>query len=132
MKRNTNCLKGVRCPQCGNQEVFWITATCKAKVTDTGVIDSTAYEWNDDALCRCPLCETTGILSDFDSRTTKQKRPWWDELEMGEDGTFRLIFQSEGEPYITEWYLRVGKQTYEQAAREVCRQFGWNKKRPGS
>ena len=46
---NTNCLDGVRCPGCGNQDHFLITATVTARVTDDGAEAGGHYAAETDA-----------------------------------------------------------------------------------
>ena len=54
------------------------------------------------------------------------------EIEFFEDeGTFRLVFQGEGEPYISEIYGISRDETLSEAALAVCRRFGWIDNPPG-
>jgi hypothetical protein len=62
---NSNCLEGIRCPACGNNEVFHISTRSLATVTDEGVDDATDHEWDDDSYTRCPECDEDGELSEF-------------------------------------------------------------------
>lgn len=70
---NTNCLKGVRCPSCGQEDAFQITARVSVLVTDDGTEDSGGdYERDHDAPTRCIDCGKCGPLSDF---TTGEDAP---------------------------------------------------------
>jgi hypothetical protein len=67
---NTNCLEGVKCPACGNEDRLLIAAHVIAEVTDDGAdIASPKYgggfEWDDDSYARCPECDREGALRDF-------------------------------------------------------------------
>jgi DNA-directed RNA polymerase subunit RPC12/RpoP len=67
---NTNCLEGLRCPHCGNEDRLLIVATVVAEVTDDGAdVASPQYgngfEWDDDSNTRCPECDRAGPLSGF-------------------------------------------------------------------
>ena len=63
---NTNCLEGIRCPDCGNEDEFRIECHVVMKVTDDGVMDSAGdVEWDEDSWCFCPQCEREGKLALF-------------------------------------------------------------------
>jgi len=63
---NTNCLAGLKCPECGALEPFKIAATMDVIVVDNGTDDySGDVEWNDAADCMCQNCKFTGIVKDF-------------------------------------------------------------------
>lgn len=64
---NTNCLEGVRCPACGQDDRFIITATVDCEVTDDGTSadDGGHYDWDVDSPCRCPECGCHGKLHEF-------------------------------------------------------------------
>jgi hypothetical protein len=64
---NTNCLEGLRCPQCGNEERLFITGTVRLDVTDEGadVADGSDWHWDDTSLTICPECDKDGPLSEF-------------------------------------------------------------------
>ena len=64
---NTNCLKGIKCPDCGNEGRFLIDAMILADVTDDGAdySDGCEMSWDDASMTRCPDCERDGPLSDF-------------------------------------------------------------------
>ena len=64
---NENCLAGVKCPQCGNDERFFIVATILADVTDCGadIADGSDMHWHDASMTRCPDCNKDGPLAEF-------------------------------------------------------------------
>jgi hypothetical protein len=67
---NANCLEGICCPSCGNEDRFMIAANVVAEVTDDGAdLASSHYgngfEWDDESNCRCPECDKEGPLAEF-------------------------------------------------------------------
>ncbi len=62
---NTNCLKGIRCPKCGQEDRFMITGYAQFEVTDGGSEATGDHEWDDRSMTRCPNCDRSGPLSDF-------------------------------------------------------------------
>ncbi len=67
---NENCLEGIKCPQCGQEDWFLIEARCIVEVEDDGADLASpkygnGYEWEDDSSCRCPECDRHGPLKDF-------------------------------------------------------------------
>jgi len=69
---NTNCLDGIRCPECGQEDGFYIDVVILATVymTDNGYDDEegAGTEWGDDSDIRCGDCDHLGQVRDF--RTT--------------------------------------------------------------
>ncbi len=64
---NTNCLEGVRCPSCDQDERFIISARVDCEVTDDGTsaYDNSHYEWDGESACHCPECGRYGKLHEF-------------------------------------------------------------------
>lgn len=64
---NTNCLEGVRCPRCGQEDEFRILGTSVFQVVDDGTIGHGDVEWDDDSHTLCPKheCEFEGPLREF-------------------------------------------------------------------
>jgi hypothetical protein len=67
---NQNCLEGVRCPQCGNEDRFLIAANVTAEVTDDGAdiaspLYGNGFEWDDESRTRCPECDRYGPIKEF-------------------------------------------------------------------
>jgi len=64
--KNTNCLKGVKCPKCGQEDTFKIEASCLFTVTDDGTEDEgNGHEWDDTNYCECFDCGYHGTVADF-------------------------------------------------------------------
>lgn len=57
MSENTNCLKGIRCPKCGQTDKFEIAIRAMAIVTDDGAEVHGDMEWDDDSTCICVECD---------------------------------------------------------------------------
>src|SRR5262245_8562268 len=67
---NDNCLEGIHCPQCGNEDRFMIAASIVAEVTDDGADvaspqSGNGFQWDDSSMTRCPNCDRAGPLKDF-------------------------------------------------------------------
>jgi len=63
---NENCLEGIRCPDCDQEDKFKIVGKAWFDVTDDGTSEfEGAVEWDDDSACRCPECGFTGTLGQF-------------------------------------------------------------------
>lgn len=72
MTRNSNCLEGIRCPQCGHTEHFFITGTSLFEVYDDGTEGHEDVEWTGDYI-RCFNCNRTGKLEEFRAMTGEEK-----------------------------------------------------------
>jgi hypothetical protein len=66
---NTNCLEGVRCPRCLQDERVIVAARVFATVADNGIVDTDEHMWEDDALTKCPVCNFEGEWKQFHNRT---------------------------------------------------------------
>ena len=62
---NTNCLEGIRCPECGQEDEFRIEGRTVFEVTDDGTGDHGDVEWDEDSYVLCPSCEFEGKLGHF-------------------------------------------------------------------
>jgi hypothetical protein len=62
---NENCLSGIRCPACGQQDRFKITALITCMVTDDGSEPVGDHEWDGDSTTHCPECGFDGTLKAF-------------------------------------------------------------------
>jgi len=72
---NTNCLEGVKCPACGNEDDFRIEVTTMATVTDDGAeVDHGDMKWDSDSYAECATCAEYGPLSRF-MATADARRP---------------------------------------------------------
>ena len=63
--RNTNCLEGLACPQCGNDERLFIVGMSVFEVVDDGTLEHESVEWDDSSHTRCPQCNHEGNLCEF-------------------------------------------------------------------
>ena len=70
---NTNCLEGIRCPDCGNEDAFYVESTAVMYVTDEGAECRNDIEWDNDSHAVCPSCEKAGKLADFRAEPAAQK-----------------------------------------------------------
>lgn len=80
---NINCLEGVKCPACGNEDRLLIASHVIAEVTDDGAdvaspMYGTGFEWDDGSYARCPECDREGTLRDFRDvpPTPTENRPY--------------------------------------------------------
>lgn len=63
MTDNVNCLEGMRCPDCGQNDSFNIVGTAEFDVSDDGTgSDFTDVEWHDDSKASCPDCGWHGTV----------------------------------------------------------------------
>lgn len=62
---NENCLEGIYCPRCGQEDRFYIDARVTCLVTDDGAEAQGDTEWDADSYCRCGGCEWYGPLKGF-------------------------------------------------------------------
>lgn len=62
---NNNCLQGMKCPSCGNEDSFRIACQVWCDVSDEGTGDTYDYEWDDESSCVCPECMKVGCVGDF-------------------------------------------------------------------
>lgn len=62
---NKNCLEGIKCPECGNEQSFRIDGRCTFRVTDDGSEAVGDHEWGDHDLTQCDSCDCSGPLRDF-------------------------------------------------------------------
>lgn len=62
---NENCLQGIRCPSCGQEDRFKITAAITCLVTDNGSEPVGDHDWDDDSNTHCSECGFNAKLKDF-------------------------------------------------------------------
>lgn len=72
---NENCLEGIRCPKCGNDDVFHIVCTTYAVVKDDGAEAYGDLEWNDESRTTCAECHLTAPLKEFRTSTVLPPAP---------------------------------------------------------
>lgn len=61
---NHNCLQGIRCPKCKQEEAFQIVCTALVDVTDGGTDNPRNVEWGASSHITC-TCEHHGTVSEF-------------------------------------------------------------------
>lgn len=64
-ERNTNCLKDIACPECGNRSYFRIVGTSLFRVVDEGTEDNSDIEWDENSPACCGACGHDAKLGDF-------------------------------------------------------------------
>jgi len=62
---NENCLEGMMCPKCAQEDLFSIVSTCIAEWSDDGTENEKEMEFDDDSNCRCVECNFSGKVKDF-------------------------------------------------------------------
>jgi hypothetical protein len=62
---NQNCLAGIRCPKCKQEDEFLIEATQMMRVHDDGCEGHGDIEWDDNSYCCCSECDHDGELREF-------------------------------------------------------------------
>jgi predicted nucleic-acid-binding Zn-ribbon protein len=65
MSKNENCLRGMRCPKCGNEDVFNVLGSACFEVTDAGAERSSDIEWDEHSACTCGECDHTATWGYF-------------------------------------------------------------------
>lgn len=70
---NSNCLKGIRCPKCKNEDSFRVSGEAWFTVSDMGVEDTDDIEWDDDSVMACVGCGFTGKVADFKAKKSRRK-----------------------------------------------------------
>ena len=63
--KNTNCLEGIRCPECGSLGPFSIGTYSSAIVHDDGISETSEHEWDKDSPISCRACDEDGHVADF-------------------------------------------------------------------
>ena len=63
--KNTNCLEGVACPKCGQEDKFLVQATSTFELYDNGTGDHSDVEFDNDSWMLCPICEYEGEYQTF-------------------------------------------------------------------
>lgn len=66
MSKNTNCLEGLACPECGQADRLHISVTGMVEMTDDGFDGFLGdTEWDDTSYAVCPECEFRGTVREF-------------------------------------------------------------------
>jgi len=66
---NTNCLRGIACPECKSEGPFVITVQTNVLMEDDGWSETTgdSDEWGSWSYIRCDKCDAHGFVSEFTS-----------------------------------------------------------------
>lgn len=73
---NTNCLAGIRCPECGYEDRFFIEGMSVFEVLDDGTEGHADIEWTstkDGGTVRCGECGQIGDLDTFGAMTENER-----------------------------------------------------------
>jgi hypothetical protein len=62
---HTNCMEGLRCPSCKQEDGLRIECIVVCKVTNDGIAPSGDLDFTDGSWCHCPACEHEGTVKDF-------------------------------------------------------------------
>lgn len=65
---NTNCLEGIRCPECGHEDGFYVRVECTVRLIDNGIEECSnhgGYEWDRNTACECEACGRSNIMEAF-------------------------------------------------------------------
>lgn len=68
---NTNCLKGIACPECGSLGPFIITVETNVVMHDDGWVETTrdrddwGAHWGAHSFIRCDSCDHPGVVAEF-------------------------------------------------------------------
>lgn len=73
-KENSNCLEGMRCPNCRSREPFAIYGKAWFKVYDDGSDTFESLEWSSRASCRCEECGYLATVKAFQIKRKKKRR----------------------------------------------------------
>jgi hypothetical protein len=65
---NTNCLEGLRCPNCRSSGPLYIEVNTTALVFDNGVEETQDHEWTPESACRCSCCGYSETIASFDAK----------------------------------------------------------------
>ena len=63
--KNENCLAGIKCPNCGNENGFGIASESTFSVSDDGTDDHGDVEWTGTSWIQCDKCEHGGEMWEF-------------------------------------------------------------------
>jgi hypothetical protein len=102
MNANVNCLEGIRCPACGNEDTFRIEVLTMATVTDDGT-DFQGHggvDWDENSYAECATCLTHGKLSRFmtPAGAAPTPGPW----TLNESGVVHGPGDADGPPFVCD------------------------------
>lgn len=124
MKKNENCLAGMRCPNCGSADTLKIEVTQTKMVVfhDDGSDDNSGgdMEWDNKSACECGKCGHSGTVADFGRNLDNDNfvadvlayhdlsEEFWDSLKLNQQQELanEMVRQKAAEPSL-KYY--VGK-----------------------
>lgn len=62
---NENCLIGLRCPKCGQEEPLQIRASTWVTMYDDSSGECTELDWDDSSEIICDGCNASGTVGEF-------------------------------------------------------------------
>lgn len=62
---NSNCLDGIQCPHCLNEDSFKIAACSWFRVYDSGTDDYEDVEWDESSGIKCLECNRVGTVGEY-------------------------------------------------------------------
>lgn len=81
--KNSNCLDGMCCPDCGNEDELLIAATMFVSVRDdgtdpyVGTFEDHSQDWDDNSACKCPECQHVGTVGEFKGKDPEDLLAEW-------------------------------------------------------
>jgi hypothetical protein len=70
---NSNCLIGMRCPSCKQEDRFSIIGSSVFEMYDDGSEGHGDIEYDETAFCACPNCDWEGTIGDAKALTDEEK-----------------------------------------------------------
>lgn len=61
-------ITGMKCPECGSTEEFYVSFAGQARVTADGSEDCGDHEWDGTDHCRCAECDHFATVAEFSGR----------------------------------------------------------------
>lgn len=113
---NTNCLQGIRCPQCKQRDRVKVIALSRFTLLDNGTDDYEDVEWDENSHMECPDCGYAGTARDFMAKKPKIARRYYvgslyernGEYEYTSDFRFSLPPRFKPETFLkntaSSWY----------------------------
>lgn len=72
--KNENCLEGISCPKCKEEESFHISMRADIQITDEGTDSHEDTEWGPESHISCDACGHEGIVAQFRRSLDKAER----------------------------------------------------------
>lgn len=134
MKKNVNCLAGMRCPHCGATEPLkiMVTQTMMANFSDEGSYGDAGgdMEWGENSACECGECGHSGTVTDFSKNLDNDdfvdkvmtfhdlSEEFWDSLDLNQQQELsnEMVKQQAAMPslkyYVGKIVERNGEREY--------------------